>query len=101
MLPHYRDAGNDTAYGTTMSLAALRSYLDSKGVDSRAWWLKVQTVVLQVCVSMGHWGMTQRKGAGPGPSGMELVVAPNHAWCSGSEQPALLPTHTTKTSTAS
>lgn len=47
MLPHFEDAGNDT-YGTTMSLAAIRSYLDSKGVDSQQWWLNVQTTIVQV-----------------------------------------------------
>jgi hypothetical protein len=47
MLPHFEDAGNDT-YGTTMSLAALRSYLDSKGVDSQQWWLNVQATIVQV-----------------------------------------------------
>jgi hypothetical protein len=31
-----------------MSLAALRSYLDSKGVDSQKWWFDVQTAILQV-----------------------------------------------------
>lgn len=53
MLPHYADAGNDTNYGTTMSLAALRSYLDSKGVDSQKWWFSVQTAIIQVSSSNG------------------------------------------------
>lgn len=47
MLPHFADAGNDTNYGTSMTLTALRSYLDSKGVDSQKWWLDVQTAILQ------------------------------------------------------
>lgn len=47
MLPHFGDAGDDTS-STIMTLAALRSYLDSKGVDSQKWWLKVQTTILQV-----------------------------------------------------
>jgi hypothetical protein len=47
VLPHFEDAGNDT-YGTTMSLAAVRSYLGSKGVDSQQWWLNVQTTIVQV-----------------------------------------------------
>ena len=48
MQPHFADAGNDTVYGTTMTLAALRGYLDSQGVDSRAWWLNVQSAIVQV-----------------------------------------------------
>jgi hypothetical protein len=48
MQPHFEDAGSDTSYGTTMTLAALRSYLGSKGVDSHAWWLDVQSIILQV-----------------------------------------------------
>lgn len=52
MLPHFDDAGNDTSYGTTMTLAALRSYLDSNGVDSHKWWLNVQTAIVQVCVRL-------------------------------------------------
>lgn len=48
LLPHFADAGNDTNFGTSMTLTALRSYLDSKGVDSQKWWLDVQTAILQV-----------------------------------------------------
>lgn len=48
MLPHFQDTLNDTRFGTTMALVALRSYLDSQGVDSNKWWLSVQTSIVQV-----------------------------------------------------
>lgn len=46
--PHYAEAFADTEMGSSMSLAALRGYLSSQGVNTTKWWLDVQSVIVQV-----------------------------------------------------
>lgn len=57
----FEDAPHDLEHGTTVGLAAIRGYLDSRGLDSAAWWLDVQAKIVQVglvtarLVPRVHW----------------------------------------------
>lgn len=48
MEAHYKDSGTDSSLSSTMSLAAISSYLASQGINTTAWWLDVQSQIVQL-----------------------------------------------------
>jgi hypothetical protein len=52
--PHFQDAGTDTEMGSTVGLAALKAHLASQGINTTAWWLDVQSIIMQALQSSAH-----------------------------------------------